>query len=56
MQGARPWEEDAVAAAQAAVDTHTRSMGLEEGLGARTDVWHLLVSLVLFCDFEDVDL
>ena len=49
-------EEEEVAAAQAAIAAHTRSMGLEEGLGARTDVWHLMVSVILLCNLEEVDL
>ena len=46
---------DWVAAAQAAITTHQEAAGLEAGNGPSTDLWHLLASLMEWCDAKGVD-
>jgi hypothetical protein len=45
----------AVVAAQAAVDAHQQAMALEAGNGHATDLWHLIYSLLEWCDANGVD-
>lgn len=41
--------------AQVAIDAHQAGAGLEEGNGNRTELWHLVYSLLHWCDEHAVD-
>jgi len=45
----------AVQAAQAAIDAHQNFLLLEDGNGKATDLWHLVWSLLDWCDAMNVD-
>lgn len=46
---------NAVAAASAAMQLHDDRMGLEPHKTSATQVWHMLFSLMEFCDFYSLD-
>lgn len=41
--------------AQVAIDAHQAAGGLEEDSGNRTDLWHLVYSLLHWCDEHAID-
>ena len=45
----------AINGACAAINAHNQSMHLEEGNGHETDLWHLVYSLIEWCDAYNVD-
>jgi hypothetical protein len=49
------WSQTNVDAAQAALDKHDDELGLEEGNGDEVQVYHLVASLLEFCDARGLD-
>lgn len=47
---------DDIYAVRAALEAHRVTARLEDGHGPEVDVYHLLASLITFCDVEKIDL
>lgn len=49
------WNENHVSAVQELLDAHDRTLGLEESAGGEQQLWHLLMSLLEFCDARGLE-
>lgn len=47
--------QEVIAAARASIEAHYHDMGFEPTSEISTKLWHLVVSLIEFCDAEKID-